>query len=130
MKIAFICTGNACRSQMAEGWGKYYAQGKHEIYSAGTQPFGVHPKAIAAMQELGIDISDHTSDHISTLPLDDLDYFITLCDSAAQSCPLPPEKVKHLHWSTPDPFLGDQDYFNEIRDQLGEKIKDFLNSLE
>ncbi len=113
---------------MAEGWARHFASGKHEIFSAGTHPYGVHPLAIAAMQEIGIDISHHTSDHVSTLP-SDLDYFITLCDDAAANCPMPPKGTKHLHWSTPDPMGGGADYFNEIRDKLGEKIKQFLDEL-
>lgn len=139
IKIGFICTGNSARSQMAEGFGKYFAllYGKDiEIYSAGSNPSGyVHPKAIEVMREVGIDISDQYSKSLKDIPLNDLSYVITLCDDAAQECPVVPA-ANVQHWGLPDPakVIGKTqqeklDAFRQVRDKIRDKVKQLIESL-
>ncbi len=94
--ILFVCTGNSCRSQMAEGFGKALANGRFIISSAGTCPIGVHPMTIQTMKEAGIDISDHKSRMLDKKMMAECNYFITLCGSARDSCPKPPAGVKQF----------------------------------
>lgn len=98
-----LCTGNSCRSQMAEGYLRLFAKGKAEIYSAGTEIHGVNPKAIAVMKEDGIDISKHTSNHINEYRSFDFDYLITVCDNAKETCPYFATKAQLFHQNFPDP---------------------------
>lgn len=92
--IYFICTGNACRSQMAEGWGKHILGDDWDVYSAGIETHGVNPQAIKAMEEVGIDISSHTSDLIDPQIIQQSDLVVTLCSDADQNCPTIPSHVK------------------------------------
>ncbi|MEO2069333.1 MAG: arsenate reductase ArsC [Desulfurobacteriaceae bacterium] len=105
-KIAFICTGNSARSQIAEGLAKHLAElyGKEiEVYSAGSKPVGyIHPLAIKVMEEEGIDISSQCSKSLEEIPLSELDIVITLCGEAKEDCPVIPG-VKLIHWGLPDP---------------------------
>ena len=87
LKVLFLCTGNACRSQMAEGWARHLKSDIIEAYSAGTWPVGVSSRAIQVMAEAGVDISDHTSKYVYTFLDMDFDYVITLCDHAKEQCP-------------------------------------------
>lgn len=103
LKILFLCTGNSCRSQMAEGWTRYMRGNVIEPYSAGVQPHGIDPRAIRAMAEAGIDISDHQSKDISALESMEFDFVITVCDRAHESCPFFPSKTKVLHVGFDDP---------------------------
>lgn len=102
-KILVLCTGNSCRSQLAEGFLRHFAGNSAEIYSAGMETHGVHPKAIAVMAEIGIDISGHTSNNMSEYSGIDFDYVITVCDHAKESCPYFPTKAKKVHQNFPDP---------------------------
>nr|ARO44695.1 Arsenate reductase [Staphylococcus arlettae] len=92
--IYFICTGNSCRSQMAEGWGKQILGDEWHVYSAGIETHGVNPKAIEAMKEVSIDISNHTSDMIDSNILKQSDLVVTLCSDADENCPIIPPNVK------------------------------------
>src|SRR5690625_1249931 len=95
--IIFLCTGNCCRSQMAEGYLRYFAGDKAYIYSAGVEARGVNSLAMTVMQEDGIDISGHTSNHMREYHLIDFDFVLTLCDPAKESCPLIPIIIKQIH---------------------------------
>ncbi|WP_299240099.1 arsenate reductase ArsC [Sulfurihydrogenibium sp.] len=138
-KIAFICTGNSARSQMAEGYGKYFAKlyGKDvEIYSAGSNPSGyVHPLAIKVMAEDGIDISQQYSKHIDEIPINEVDYVITLCGDAAETCPVVPG-AKTEHWGLPDPAKveGSEEekleFFRKVRDEIKRRVEKLIKELE
>ncbi len=104
-KVLFLCTGNACRSQMAEGWTRHLHGNDIEAWSAGVAPAGVDPRAIAVMAEFGIDISSHVSKHVDSLLDVPFDYVITVCDSAAEACPVFPANVSRLHQGFSDPPL-------------------------
>lgn len=101
--VLVLCTGNSCRSQMAEGYLRYFAKGKADIFSAGIETHGVNPRAIVIMKEDGIDISGHTSNNIDEYNKIDFDYLITVCDNAKERCPYFPSKAKRLHQNFPDP---------------------------
>ena len=102
-KVLFLCTGNSARSQMAEGLMRYFRGDEFEVFSAGVEPKGVHPQAIEAMREAGVDISGQKSKHVDDLPLKEFDCIITLCDHAAQNCPVFPGKGVRLHHGFSDP---------------------------
>ena len=133
-KIIFICTENACRSQIAEGLMRHLAHDKYEVYSAGSHPTKVHPAAITVMNEVGIDISFHSSDPISLFKNERMDIVITVCDNANKACPVFPGRVKRIHWSVEDPFKNwdssteDLVDFRKTRDELTERIKNLLKS--
>ena len=101
--ILVLCTGNSCRSQLAEGYLRYFAGDKANIYSAGIEKHGVNPKAIQVMAEDHIDISRHTSNHVDEYIDIRFDYVITVCDNANEACPLFPGKVERFHENFPDP---------------------------
>ena len=131
-KIIFVCTGNACRSQIAEGLLRNLASDKFSVFSAGSHPSQVHPTSVAVMEEVGIDISHHTSDPISDYVDHGIDVVISVCDNAKQACPVFPGNAEHIHWSIEDPFKGwnfdplDLDTFRKVREEINSKIKDFL----
>ena len=131
-KIIFICTGNACRSQIAEGLLRNLASDKFSVFSAGSHPSQVHPMSVAVMEEVGIDISHHTSDPITDYIDHGIDLVITVCDNAKKACPVFPGNVEHIHWSIEDPFNGwdfdplDLDNFRKVREEINSRIKDFL----
>ena len=102
-KILVLCTGNSCRSQIAEGYLRYFVGARAEIYSAGVETHGVNPSAIATMQEDGIDISKHTSNNINEYFDIDFDFVITVCDNAKERCPFFPTKAQKFHYNFPDP---------------------------
>ncbi len=130
-KVLFLCTGNSARSQMAEGLMRHLRGDEFEVYSAGVEPKGVHPKAVQAMQEIGIDISGQKSKHTDELPVRDFDYIITLCDHAAQNCPVFLGKGVRLHHGFSDPAaaVGSDhemfDAFRKVRDELKQFILRF-----
>ena len=101
-RILFLCTGNSARSQMAEGLARALGGERVQVWSAGIEPKGVHPLAVRAMAERGIDISGQRSKDLSAVPADP-DVVITLCDNAADRCPAFPGRVARIHWSLPDP---------------------------
>ena len=102
-KILFLCTGNSCRSQMAEAWTQVLKGDQLEAYSAGTQPKGVDPRAVKAMAEVGIDISNQKSKDIGSLGNQEFEYVVTLCDNARESCPFFPARTKRIHKGFDDP---------------------------
>jgi len=103
LKILFLCTGNSCRSQMAEGWARHLKAGAIEPYSAGIETHGLNPLAVKAMAEAGVDISGHRSKHVDELRNIDFDYVVTVCDHARESCPRFPGEAKMVHRSFDDP---------------------------
>ncbi len=135
LKMMFLCTGNSCRSQMAEGLARELGKGKIEAYSAGLAPFRVHPNAIGVMQEIGIDISHHTSKAIDRDLLLKMDVVITLCGHAEELCPMTPPQVRRLHWPVDDPVGAtgtDEEVLSEFRrarDEIRQKISSYLKAL-
>lgn len=136
IKIMFLCTGNSCRSQMAEGLLRELGRGVLEPYSAGLLAAGVHPRAIAVMKEIGIDISGQRSKAIDERLLESMDWVVTLCDNAAEACPVTPAKIKRLHWPIKDPVgtTGTEEEimqeFRRARDEIKGKIQDFVISFK
>ncbi|HUV66232.1 MAG TPA: arsenate reductase ArsC [Sedimentisphaerales bacterium] len=106
VKVLFLCTGNSCRSQMAEGWAKHLKPDVIEAYSAGVWPVGVSSRAIAAMAEAGVDISSHRSRHVSDFEGIDFDYVITLCGNAKEQCPVFGGKARLVHVPFDDPMAA------------------------
>ncbi len=102
-KILVLCTGNSCRSQIAEGYLRSFSKDKAEVYSAGIETHGVNPRAIKTMQSDGIDISQHTSNHVDEYADINFDYVITVCDNAKERCPVFPTTAKTFHQNFPDP---------------------------
>jgi len=129
MRILILCTGNSCRSQMAEGFVRHFLKDNSEVASAGLAPKGVHPLAIRVMGEIGIDISHHKSRHLSEYAGSQYDYVITVCGNAAERCPVFSGNAQRLHWPFEDPaaVTGTEweilEAFRRIRDQIGEKVK-------
>jgi len=131
-KILVLCTGNSCRSQIAEGYLKHFATEKSEIFSAGVETHGVNPRAIATMKEDGIDISKHTSNNIDEYRNVDFDFVITVCDNAKERCPFFPTKAKKFHYNFPDPAKATgteeeiNNQFQEVRQMIKEYCKNFV----
>lgn len=129
--LYFLCTGNSCRSQMAEGWGKKYLSEEWQVLSAGIEAHGVNPKAVKAMNEVGIDLSTQSSDTIDSEILANADLVVTLCGDAADNCPLTPPHVKRVHWGFDDPAKAegtDEEkwaFFQRVRDEIGVRIESF-----
>lgn len=128
--ILFLCTGNSCRSQMAEGFAKKMLSKNMEIFSAGLEPKGVHSIAIKVMQEIGVDISHQKSKNISEILLDKINIVITLCGGAAERCPIFPGKVKRIHWELEDPAKaqGSQEEIIKIFQKVRDKIKSYIEN--
>ena len=135
LKIMFLCTGNSCRSQMAEGLARTLGQGMIEPYSAGLLAAGVHPRAIAVMNEIGIDISRQKSKVIDEELLRTMDIVITLCRNAEDSCPWTPPEIRRFHWPIKDPVGARgreakiMKEFRRARDEIKEKIVDFIAAI-
>lgn len=131
-KILVLCTGNSCRSQMAEGYLRHFAGNKADIYSAGVETHGVNPKAVTTMLEDGIDISNHTSNNIDEYYHIDFDFVITVCDNAKERCPFFPTKAKKFHHNFPDPAKATgtdeeiKEQFRQVRQQIREFSLDFV----
>jgi len=134
-QVLILCTANSARSQMAEGLLRSIADGRVDVFSAGAKPSSVNPFAIQAMQKRGIDITGHTSDSIEKYLDQSFDYVITVCDHAAETCPIFPGKANRIHWGFPDPAAveGDQDdilaSFITVRDGLEEKLSEWITTL-
>ncbi|WP_419394136.1 arsenate reductase (thioredoxin) [Cytobacillus praedii] len=134
--IYFLCTGNSCRSQMAEGWAKNYLGKDWNVYSAGIEAHGLNPNAVKAMKEAGIDIYSQTSDIIDPDILNNADLVVTLCGDAADKCPVTPSHVKREHWGFDDPAKAEGSerykwaFFQRVRDEIGERIKRFAETGE
>lgn len=135
IKILFLCTGNSCRSQMAEGFARQYGKGRLDVYSAGISPSGVNPRAVAVMKEVGVDISGQTSKSLDKDILDKADFIITLCGDARESCPVVPGKVQKRHWPLEDPARAkgtEEEIINEfraVRDEISKLVKDLITEL-
>jgi len=135
IKVLVLCTGNSCRSQIAHGYLNHYFKGKANLYSAGIETHGVNPRAILTMNEDGIDISNHTSNHIDEYKEVEFDYIITVCDHAMERCPVFPSKAIKYHYNFMDPAksTGDEEtimsQFREVRIQIKNYCKSFHSSM-
>lgn len=133
--ILFICTGNTCRSQMAEGFMRKYIKKDFLILSAGFKPSKVNPLAVKVMNENGIDISFYKSNHVEEYIHIKHEYVITVCDNAKEACPVELKGNKHIHWSIPDPYIDDKNNdahlprYRSARDLLEFNIKDFAQKI-
>jgi arsenate reductase len=137
IRIMFLCTGNACRSQMAEGFAGTMGRAAVEAHSAGVSPAGyIHPRAVAVMGEIGIDISGQKSKGIDEEILAKMDMVITLCGNAEATCPMTPPEIKRLHWPIDDPVgaRGTEDEvmaeFRRARDEIRERVADLIEGLK
>jgi arsenate reductase len=135
-KVLFVCTGNACRSQMAEGWARRLKSDVIEAYSAGVSPAGVSYRAMAVMAEAGVDISGHRSQHVNEFADMDFDYVVTLCGNAKKKCPVFSGGAKHVHRAFFDPIMvvGTNDQimaaFRKARDDIRAFVETLPESLE
>ncbi len=131
-KVLFLCTGNSCRSQMADGIVNHDFSGKIEAFSAGTEPHGLNPKAVEVMAEIGIDIGSNTSDHISRYDGERFDYVITLCGDADEKCPMVVGGVERIHIGFDDPprATGSEEevmnVYRRVRDEIRQQLGDFF----
>ena len=131
-KLLFLCTGNSCRSQMAEGYLRDSADELFEVYSAGLEPSIVNPIAIKVMKESGVDISHHTSKDVNQFIGQEFDYIVTVCDNARERCPYFPSRSKKFHHSFPDPAKArgtDEEVMNQfrkVRNVIKEYVKRFI----
>ena len=129
--ILFLCTGNSCRSQMAEGWLRHNAGDRADVFSAGTKPAGLNPMAVAVMRESGVDISSHRSKPVDELAKVEFQFVITVCDAVCQECPGYPGALYQLQWSFDDPAEAtgsDEDnlaVFRRVRDEIAEQVEAF-----
>lgn len=129
-RVLFLCTGNSARSQMAEGLLRHLAGDRYDVLSAGTHPVGLNPGAIAAMQELDIDISAQRSKSMEEFIGQTFDYVVTVCDRAKESCPRWPHTGRPVHWSFEDPAAASgsaeeqRHAFRTVRDQIKARIED------
>jgi arsenate reductase len=134
-RVLILCTGNSARSQMAEGWLRHIGGAAFEVFSAGTKPVGMNPLAIEAMREKGIDISRQRSKSVAEFSGQTFGTVITVCDSAAEQCPVFPGAPERVHWSLPDPAAagGTREEtlgaFRAVRDELERRIRAFVNSV-
>jgi arsenate reductase len=133
-KVLFLCTGNACRSQMAEGFARALRPDDIEAYSAGIDPHGLDPLAVKAMAEAGVDIAGQRSKGVEALPLREFDYVVTLCGHASENCPYFPGAVKRLHAGFDDPPTLAQDakteeealvHYRRVRDAIRRFVQEF-----
>ena len=130
--VLVLCTGNSCRSQIAEGYLRHFAGEKANVFSAGIETHGVNPKAVATMKEDGIDISNHTSNHIDEYRNIDFDFVITVCDNAKERCPFFPSEAQKFHHNFPDPAKAAgtpeevTDQFRQVREQIKAYCKTFV----
>jgi arsenate reductase len=132
-RILVLCTGNSCRSQMAEGYLQHFAKGKAKVYSAGIEKHGVNPRAVEVMKEDGINISHHTSNNVDEYRDIDFDYVITVCDNANEQCPVFPSTAKKFHYDFPDPakVTGTEEeilqQFRNVRDEIKNYCQTFVS---
>jgi arsenate reductase (thioredoxin) len=132
-KVLFLCTGNSCRSQMAQAWLRTLASDRFEVYSAGLEPHDIHPLTIQVMEEAGVDMRGYRSKHLDEYKGKiDFDYLITVCGDADERCPYFPGMGVRIHWPFEDPpaFEGPQEeklaLFRKVRDQIKAKIEEWL----
>jgi arsenate reductase (thioredoxin) len=130
MRILILCTHNSARSQMAEGWARHYAGSSFEVFSAGTQATFVKPDAIAAMLEVGVDVRHHSSKTLYDLPDPwNFEYVVTVCDSAAEACPVYPAQTVRLHYPFTDPSGQSLEVWRVVRDQIGAQMQQLVQAL-
>lgn len=125
--ILVLCTGNSCRSQIAEGWLRHFVSDRANVYSAGIETHGVNPRAIQTMKEVGIDISSHTSNHINEYKDIEFDYILTVCDHAKENCPYFPSNAQRFHQNFPDPAKAkgsEEEILEEFR-KVREMIREY-----
>lgn len=131
-KILVLCTANSCRSQIAHGYLNFFGGNNVEVYSAGVRADGVNPRAVATMQEDGVDISRYTSNHVDEYKDMEFDFVITVCDGAKETCPYVPAKIRILHHDFPDPATAKgteqqiMDQFRMTRDLIRRYTRDFI----
>lgn len=137
-KIMFLCTGNSCRSQMAEGWARNYWGNEFEVFSAGTKKHGMNERAVKVMKEAGVDISSHFSKTTQELPEVTFDYVVTVCDSAKENCPyFPGGKIIHVGFQDPPALTKEMTneeeilaVYRRVRDEIEVFVKEMKKVLE
>ena len=135
MNILFLCTGNACRSQIAEGWARHLGGAAIEVQSAGIEAHGKNPRAITVMQDAGIDISQQESTRVTTDMLEKADLLVTVCGHADEHCPALPAGKKRIHWPLQDPARATGSeaeimrVFSAARDDIRQRVQDLLDTL-
>ncbi|TDA68733.1 MAG: arsenate reductase (thioredoxin) [Clostridia bacterium] len=135
-RLLFLCTGNSCRSQMAEGFARQMLGSEWEVSSAGIEPAGLNPRAVKVMREVGIDISHHTSDPIAPALLAACDLVITLCGDAEDRCPMTPPTVQRRHWPLEDPAraTGSAEEimakFRQVRDEIAARVRALATEMD
>ena len=136
IKVLFLCTGNSCRSQIAEGWARHLKGNIIDAYSAGIRPIGVSSRAIKVMAEAGVDISAQISQRLDEFSEIDFDYVITLCDNAAENCPVFTGKAKVFHRPFEDPYFASGseeeilETFRKVRNEIRGFIEEMPNNLK
>jgi arsenate reductase len=134
LRVLFLCTGNSCRSQMAEGFARHYAGDKLDVYSAGTHPEPIRSETVEVMREVGVDISGQRSKGLEVAP-PQVDVVVTVCDRAAEACPLFSGSPRILHWSLPDPASAQgtaeevRAAYRAVRDQIEELVCALIDEL-
>ena len=135
-KVLFLCTGNSCRSQMAEGFLRHMASDKFQVFSAGVKPTNLNPYAVKVMAEVGIDISSHQSKSVDKFLNQKFDFVITVCDNSKQTCPLFSGQHQKIHWDIEDPadVKGSEEekliFFRKVRDKIRIKCQGIVNNVE
>ena len=131
IKILFVCLGNSCRSQIAEGWASHLKANIIDAYSAGIRPIGINSRAIKVMAEAGVDISNQKSQSLDEFSENDFDYVITLCDNAAQRCPVFTGTAKLLHKPFEDPYFatGTEEDIMETFRKVSNNIRNFIEAM-
>jgi len=131
-RILVLCTGNRCRSQMAEGWLRHFAGDRADVRSAGTQPKGVHPLSIRFMAEAGVDMADHTSDHVDTYKDEHFDVVVTVCNAAREACPTFANADRLVHQPFDDPDAAEdherEAVFRRVRDEIRDWAQAFVTN--
>ncbi len=130
--VLFLCTGNSCRSQMAEGFARFSGGSIFEVFSAGITPAGVNPRAVEVMREAGVDISAQTSDPVDLEMLKSADLIITLCGDARESCPIVPGSAEKRHWDLIDPAKAEGSeeeilgVFRQVREEISQRVRELV----
>ncbi|MBI1194983.1 MAG: arsenate reductase (thioredoxin) [Gammaproteobacteria bacterium] len=136
MKLLFLCTGNSCRSQMAEGWARALSEEWLEVQSAGIEAHGKNPRAIAVMQEAGVDISSQESTRLTAAMLEGVDMLVTVCGHADEHCPVLPPGIHKVHWPLEDPARAEGSeedimaVFRASRDDIRRRVETLIENLK
>ena len=135
INVLVLCTGNSCRSQMAEGFLRKYLGDNANVYSAGIEAHGLNEKAVTVMKEIGLDISGHLSNTVDQLPENDFDFVLTVCDNARENCPYFPASTAQFHHNFPDPAKAEgsdsevMNAFRECRDLINDYSRDLTETI-